>query len=249
MVMKDIMKILTFCCFFPSVLIVLLAFLGQLLGMLIHRWGTFLHLIASTHLTWFHSNEREELAITAIHEAQKLTSASAEGDIDLINPPQADYSDDDDNDDATTTAPTLSPSATHGDLHALEEQAEDEEEEAPPDYSDDDETDFNGRPSGNVQYDAVFNKRFLTVRKHIQRHQSISRPGLYDAPHRAIYAGGGSANGGVGGGVGGWSHYTQQNHHALPSRYRTQRHRQFERRQSLYTIDNQRPRRDSVLRI
>ena len=72
-----------------------------------HRYGTFLHLIASTRLRLFNQNKEEEKAIAAIQETQKLTSAAAEGDLDISDTP--DYSDDED----MTSSPSsnlLSPS-------------------------------------------------------------------------------------------------------------------------------------------
>lgn len=152
--------------------------LTQFAGMLGHRWGTFLHLIASTRLTWFNSNEEQERALTAIQEAQKLTSAGAEGDIDMINPIEPDYSDDDDTGDDCTTVMSSSPRMSSQDLTMLVEEPEDEEA---PDYSDSEEgegeTEFGG--SASVQYDSLFDKRFRTVRRHIERQNRPARTPLY----------------------------------------------------------------------
>ncbi|KAL8625484.1 hypothetical protein ACOMHN_018629 [Nucella lapillus] len=135
----------------------------QFCGMLSHRWGTFLHLIASTRIAWFASNEEEERALTAIQEAQKLISANAVGDIDLINP---DYSDDEDDtgDDYTTTALSTDSFAVESG-NALTDSAHDPEEA--PDYSDSEEEE--GEALSSVQYDTVFNRRFRNVRRHIEQ--------------------------------------------------------------------------------
>ncbi|XP_076465689.1 uncharacterized protein LOC143297300 [Babylonia areolata] len=157
--------------------------LTQFCGMLSHRWGTFLHLIASTRIAWFKTNEEEERALTAIQEAQKLTSANAEGDIDLINP---DYSDDDDTGDDYTVS--ISRRTSGNNLVDLGNDPED-----PPDYSDSDEeedTQFGGR---SVGYDAVFDRRYKTVRRHLQQQQRLPpRTSLFEknyapAPYRPTY--------------------------------------------------------------
>ena len=228
-----------------SLAIFSLLLLTQFFGMLSHRWGTFLHLIASTRLAWLHGNEEEERALTAIQEAQKLTAASAEGDIDLLMNP--DYSDDDDDDiDYTTTrtAPSTSASSTTTskagitsyDLSTVAEDPGGEVAEDAPDYSDSEdapdysdsegeeeerESELEGRAP--VQYDTVFNRRFRTVRKHMELQ---TRPPLATGHSARTPLYQKRQTGVVGGGGGGAGYRT--NHR--PSRHV----RQYERRQSLY---------------
>lgn len=135
-----------------------LLLLTQFLGMLSHRWSTFMHLIASTKLHFFHENE-EDLALAKIEEAKKLTSAAAPGDLDL----EPDYDDDEDDpylETATGTVRTTTTNTIPADRQTLEDV------ESTPDYSDnedeDDEADV--RP----QYDKVFHDRYRTVRHHLQ---------------------------------------------------------------------------------
>ncbi|XP_070177240.1 uncharacterized protein [Littorina saxatilis] len=190
-----------------SLIIFSMLLLTQFMGMMGHRWGTFMHLIASTKLTWFLNNEEEERALTAIQEAQKLTSAGAEGDIDIMNP---DYSDDDETGDDFTVGPStnVTPSMSSNDLEELAEEHDGEEapdytesEEEDEDEEEEEETDFGGQRS--VQYDSVFDKRFKSVRKHIERQNKPTRTPLF-----------------------------QKNTPAAVARKRDARH--LERRQSLY---------------
>ena len=196
--------------------------LTQFSGMLSHRWGTFLHLIASTRLTWFSGDEEKERALTAIQEAQKLTSADAEGDIDMINPAEPDYSDDDEmGDDYTASLGT--PRRSSVDLTTLTEEAEGEEDA--PDYSDsgdeggrEEETALGG--GNSVQYDSIFNRRFRTVRRHLERQTGAARVPLYQR-------------------------------HAPPVLARARNNRHYERRQNLYTSTRGAPwgRQNSIFNV
>ena len=204
-----------------------LLLLTQFSGMLSHRWGTFMHLIASTRLTFFRGNEERERALTAIQEAQKLTSAGAEGDIDMINPERPDCSDDDEMGDDFTTIPSNTPRVSSHDLATLTEENEAEGEEGAPDYSDseeeeeedEEETDLGGR-GGGVQYDTVFDKRFKSVRRHIERQGGPARTPLYQR-------------------------------HAPPVMAKQRNNRRYERRQSLYLDSKGLPvgRRNSIFNV
>nr|KAG5697371.1 hypothetical protein BaRGS_004097 [Batillaria attramentaria] len=154
-----------------------LLLLTQFAGMLGHRWGTFMHLIASTKLNFFHTNEEEERALAAIQEAQQLTSAGAEGDLGLD--PVASDEDEDLGDGMTTVPSTPRPSTV--DLQTLGRQDGGDADIEAPDYSDDEEapdysdsegeTEFNDSGDRHVQYDDVFDQRYKTVRRHLERGQ------------------------------------------------------------------------------
>ena len=133
--------------------------LTQFLGMLGHRWGTFLHLIATTKFSCCSRDDAKEQAMVAIQEAQKITSAPTEAELQLMEP---DYPEDDDEEDTATISTTITPRASIHDLTTIGEEHE-------PDYSDnEEETGFGGSPD-HVQYDRVFDRRFTSLQRQFSR--------------------------------------------------------------------------------
>lgn len=112
----------------------------QFIGMLMHRWGTFLHLISSVRLFAFSKAKEEEWAKRAIKETENMQSANPEAD------------------DEVASISCMS----------FDSRVHDGNAQIDPDYQDDDFLeDHNGLENKCNEYEANFRRRFLTIRKNL----------------------------------------------------------------------------------
>ncbi|VDI08056.1 Hypothetical predicted protein [Mytilus galloprovincialis] len=129
-----------------------LVILLQFIGMLIHRWGTFLHLISSVRLWSFSKETEAAMTKLALHETEKLQSADQE----------VDYEE------------TISLSTISYDSRVNGHEREGTTEEHFPDYLNDDEPDQDYPPydeQTSNEYERNFRPRFETRRK-LQRNST-----------------------------------------------------------------------------
>ncbi|XP_063433514.1 chitin synthase chs-2-like [Mytilus trossulus] len=132
-----------------------LVILLQFIGMLIHRWGTFLHLISSVKLWTFSKETEEDWAKQALKETEKLQSADQEVDFEE----------------------TISLSTISYDSRVNGHERQNAPEEDSPDYPSDEEPDQD-YPSYDEQtsneYERNFRRRFETIRKQLGPSRRIS---------------------------------------------------------------------------
>lgn len=149
-----------------------LVILLQFIGMLVHRWGTFLHLISSVRLWSFSKATEEAWAKQALKETETLQCADRE----------VDYEE------------TASISAISYDSRVNGIDRPSSPEEHMPDYPSDEEPDQDYQrydEQTSNEYERIFRRRFETIRKNlgpsrrfstrtIQTHNtSINRTNLY----------------------------------------------------------------------
>ncbi|XP_076443985.1 uncharacterized protein LOC143282270 [Babylonia areolata] len=137
-----------------------LLLLTQFLGMLGHRWGTLLHLVAFTSL----SKERQEAeAEDAISELHKLTTSS---DTDILdNAPCSDDDDDSVNESPTAPSSISDPHTPSSSRHTLSDIDE------IPDYPDTEEEEEEEAAPLNQ----LVTRRVQTVKRHFQKRHVSGR--------------------------------------------------------------------------